>query len=73
MTKTRLQKLLALIHDLDDHELVEVRAIITSTLTTRRSLQILTGDLERPGKRGKRWKRPATKKHRPEGEGLRSK
>jgi hypothetical protein len=56
MNKTRVDKLLKDINTLDTEELVEVRNIIGSMINIRRSLSVLSGHQERPGRRGRRWK-----------------
>jgi hypothetical protein len=60
MTKDRLDKLLALIRDCSDDELVEIGRAITATLSLRRAVGVLANELERPGRRGRRWKKKET-------------
>lgn len=61
MTTAKLRTLLKEIEGLTDDELVEFQKLITHVLGQRRSLQVLSGELQRPGRRGRRWKRLDTK------------
>jgi hypothetical protein len=57
MTKPKIDKLLALVKDCSDEELAEVRRVIDHILGLRRSIGVLSNELERPGRRGRRWKK----------------
>lgn len=71
MTEATFNKIMALVGELADEELVELQRFIGATVNARRSFAVLKGEVQRPGKRGKRWpKKKGAKKA--EGEGLRS-
>lgn len=57
MTNAQIIRLMKFMNGLTVDQMEEVRRLVTNLVGIARSKQILTGAQERPGKRGKRWKK----------------
>lgn len=55
MTEQKMKDLTRRINELTDDELVEFQRMVSHVLGLRRSIAVLSKQVERPGKRGKRW------------------
>jgi len=60
--KLNMVQLLDQLNGFTEEELVELQRLITHLVGLKRSVGVLRGELERPGKRGKRWVKPTQKK-----------
>lgn len=57
VTRSKLDRLMAQLTDLSEDELVEFQKLVTHLLGLKRSMAVLAGTLQRPGKRGRRWQK----------------
>lgn len=57
MTNAQIIRLMNFLNGLTVDQMEEVRRLVTNLVGIARSKQVLTGTQERPGKRGKQWKK----------------